>query len=310
MLFYAHSLRFGLFARDTVRFPAGQPGNILRGALGTVFRRMFCEPGCPGAESCQRRDDCVYARLFEPSSLSKGPSGLADWPRPFVFRAGHLDGGAAHPGDSFHFDLHIFEMRENVIPHFVLAFAQLAREGLGPHRGRAELRSVHQLDREGLPGKQIYDGGDGLILDPAPPLAFDLRRPEHPVERLRVRFMTPTELKTGKRVAGRPEFAVLFGRARDRVSTLRALYQSGPLEIDFIGLGRRASEVKMTRCEIQWRDIKRRSTKTGQVHPIGGFVGEAEYGGELSEFYPFLHAAQWTGVGRHAVWGKGAIVVD
>jgi hypothetical protein len=308
--FYVHSLRFGFLARDAVRFAVGKPGNILRGALGALFHRMFCDPDCPGAGNCQRQDDCVYARLFEPSALSKGPSGLADWPRPFVFRAGHLDGGTAHAGDSFHFDLHIFEMNENVIPHFVLAFAQLAREGLGPQRGRAELQSVHQLDRGGLAGKLIYDGGDRPILDPASPLAFDLRPPEQPLGRLRVRFVTPTELKAGKRIAERPEFPILFARARDRVSTLRALYQGGPLEIDFIGIGRRASAVKMTRCEIQRRDIMRRSTKTGQVHPIGGFVGEAEYEGELSEFYPFLHAAQWTGVGRHTVWGKGAIVVD
>ena len=38
-------------------------------------------------------------------------------------------------------------------------------------------------------------------------------------------------------------------------------------------------------------------------------VGVAEYEGELGEFVPFLEAAQWTGVGRQTVWGKGAIRV-
>jgi hypothetical protein len=54
-------------------------------------------------------------------------------------------------------------------------------------------------------------------------------------------------------------------------------------------------------------DIERRSSRTGQVHPIGGFVGEAEYEGDLAEFVPYLHAARWTGVGRQTVWGKGEI---
>jgi hypothetical protein len=60
---------------------------------------------------------------------------------------------------------------------------------------------------------------------------------------------------------------------------------------------------------LRYVDVQRRSSKTGQVHSIGGFVGEAEYEGDLAEFVPFLKAAQWTGVGRQTVWGKGEIAV-
>ena len=63
----------------------------------------------------------------------------------------------------------------------------------------------------------------------------------------------------------------------------------------------------MTRCEIREVNVSRRSSRTGQVHPIGGFVGEAEYEGNLTEFLPYLNAAKWTGVGRQTVWGKGHI---
>jgi hypothetical protein len=66
----------------------------------------------------------------------------------------------------------------------------------------------------------------------------------------------------------------------------------------------------MTRCEIRDVDAMRRSSRTGQVHPIGGFVGEAEYEGELGEFVPYLKVAKWTGVGRQTVWGKGEIAVE
>ena len=46
-----------------------------------------------------------------------------------------------------------------------------------------------------------------------------------------------------------------------------------------------------------------------RLQPGGGFVGEADYEGNLTEFVPFLKAAEWTGVGRHTVWGKGAILI-
>jgi hypothetical protein len=65
----------------------------------------------------------------------------------------------------------------------------------------------------------------------------------------------------------------------------------------------------MTRCEIRRVEVERRSGRTGQSHSIGGFAGVAEYEGDLREFLPFLEAAQWTGVGRQAVWGKGEIAV-
>ena len=307
--FHLYSLRFDFTAIDSIRFPAGKPGNILRGALGTIFRKLVCTPECKDVKTCERRVSCPYARIFEPSAIGSGPSGLSDWPRPFVFRAGHLDGTVAHPKEAFHFDLNLFEMRDAVIPHFARAFAELATEGLGAHRGRANLRAVYQLDEAGMRVKELYDGERQQMNEPVPPLAFEIRPGAEAIEKLQVRFVTPTELKSSKRLAERPTFPVLFGRARDRISTLRTLYQGGALDIDFKAMGHRAAAVRMTRCKVQWRDIMRHSTKTGQNHPIGGFVGEAEYEGDLTEFIPFLHLGQWTGVGRHTVWGKGAIRV-
>jgi len=80
--------------------------------------------------------------------------------------------------------------------------------------------------------------------------------------------------------------------------------------MDFRAMGQRAGKVRLTKCEIRWKEVTRQSSKTGQEHPLGGFVGEAEYVGKLEEFVPFLEAAQWTGVGRHTVWGKGEIRLD
>jgi hypothetical protein len=56
-------------------------------------------------------------------------------------------------------------------------------------------------------------------------------------------------------------------------------------------------------------ETSRRSGRTGQIHPLGGFVGEAEYEGDLTEFVPYLRAAHWTGVGRQTAWGKGALLI-
>jgi hypothetical protein len=135
-----------------------------------------------------------------------------------------------------------------------------------------------------------------------------LAPPAGEVRRVRVHFLTPTEIKAAElRLSDRPEFSVLFARIRDRVSTLRALYGAGPLEIDFRAMGERAAAIRMTRCELEQVEASRWSHSPGMRHSLGGFVGVAEYEGELAEFVPYLEIARWTGVGRQTVWGKGEI---
>jgi hypothetical protein len=67
--------------------------------------------------------------------------------------------------------------------------------------------------------------------------------------------------------------------------------------------------VRTLGCDIQSVRVTRRSSRTGQRHPIGGFTGSAEYEGDLGEFLPYLEAARWTGVGRQTVWGNGEIAI-
>jgi len=222
--------------------------------------------------------------MFEPSQ-SAGPSGLADLPRPFVFRARHLDGRTMAAGETFHFDFHWFDLRRPSLDTAIRALAQFAPE--------AELVDVH--------------GADALLELCLNPSGNPVKRTL--VNRIMVRFETPTELKAGGETVERPEFGVLAARIRDRISTLRALYDDGPLTIDFREFGERAGHIKITRCNIHNVETSRRSSRTGQVHSLGGFVGEAEYQGDLTEFVPYLRAAQWTGVGRQTAWGKGELAL-
>lgn len=287
MTFDFHCLRFTFSAIDPIAFPSGQPGNILRGAFGHAFRAVACEPDCPGAGKCPKRGSCPYARVFEASSNHPVPSGLADRPRPFVLRAAYLDGQTIHPEQRFWFEMNLFDTRDAPLEILAQVFARIAKDGLGPLHGRAELVSVEQ--------RQV---------------SLSLLQEPSEQRTLAVEFVTPTELKSGNELVDIPEFGVLFARARDRVSILRELYGAGPLNIDFRAIGERATAVRMKRSELHQVNRSRRSSRTGKVHGIGGFVGKVEYEGEVGEFLPYLNAAQWTGVGRHCVWGNGEFRVS
>lgn len=285
MTFEVYSYRFRFAARRRIRFPEHGAGNVLRGALGLSLRDRHCAPECPGhhgypARECSASGSCEYARVFETRPLTVHPSGFSDSPRPFVVRASHLDGTAIEPGEPFFFDINLFESRGSNIQLFANAFADWDN-----------LLRVDTLDSAGQPSPG--------------PITISLLPVSTTHGRVRVRFQTPTDLK-GERT-DTPDFAGLFGRAQDRVSILRSLYGAGPLDVDFRGMRARAASVRLTQSGLRRISVQRRSSRTGQVHNIGGLVGTAEYDGPVGEFLPYLNAARWTGVGRHCVWGKGEV---
>jgi len=254
--FRVRAQRVEFRAIDTISFPAGKAGNVLRGAFGKLLW------GSPD-----------FAKLCAPK-LGDGPSGLQDAPRPFVIRAAHLDGSVVEAGDKLCFDVHTFDLSAPVADLFLnLDYAKGRIEALG-----AGEPVVHTIDLA------VGQAASGITME----------------------FRTPVDLK-GNSSRKEIPFGVLFARARDRIGTLSGLYGEGPLDIDYAAMGVRAFAVRTVKCEVQYRDVSRRSGRTGDVHPIGGFTGTAEYEGALTEFVPFLEAAFWTGVGRHTVWGNGVI---
>jgi hypothetical protein len=317
MIFSLFAFRFTFEALDPVFFPPGAAGNAFRGAFGHILRRIACQPDCPSPRVCEVRDQCAYARVFEPACLD-GPSGLADAPRPFVVRAGALDGQSYQSGEAFWIDVHIFDLHEPIVAYFVLAFHQLAASGIGAERGRIRLIHVCALDAARCPGARIYDadadGNRSLTVAALTTLGDLLSLPLDPLEdagpqSLTLRFITPTELKSDGKILREAPFGIVFARARDRVATLSALYGSGPIEIDFRGMAERAALVGVASSTLRWESHKRRSSRTQQVHPLSGFIGEVRYQGNMAEFIPFLRAASWAGIGRQTVWGKGAVEI-
>lgn len=238
------------------------------GATANLFRGQF-------GKILYRHSPPLYARFFAPVRPTGVPSGLRNPPRPFVLRVRHLEGATLQ---SFHIGLNVFETNQRDLVQVYQAIGDLARESL-----RAEFHGI--------------EGSDILRL----PLTGTNR-----AQRVRVTFLSPTEMKGQKT----PEFGPMFARIRDRISTLRALYGPGPLEIDFKAMGTRATAIRMTHFEMYPVANERTSRGTGQRHPLSGFVGFAEYEGDLTEFIPYLQIAGYTGVGRQTVWGKGEISVE
>jgi hypothetical protein len=297
------ALRLHCAAAEPVHFKPGETANLFRGQLGKILHRTNPE---------------LYARFFAPVGETRVPSGLRDPPRPFVLRVRHLEGATLR---SFQIGLNVFETNHPDPVSICKAIDDLAHESL-----RAEVCCIEGLDilRLALPdvaraSRRAASTVVSMCPDENPPhptlparyraatAGSGVQPPTPPkVSTCRITFLTPTELKNQKS----PEFDPLFARIRDRISTLRALYGQGPLEIDFKAIAQRAEAIRMTHCELYPVAADRTSYSTKQRHNLSGFVGFAEYEGDLAEFIPYLEIASYTGVGRQTVWGKGEISVE
>jgi hypothetical protein len=280
--FFVSAHRFTFAARDHIAFPA-IAANTLRGALGMALRET----------------DEYFSPRHE-----IGPSGFADPPRPFVLRASSLNNRTIQPGDSFCFDLHLFVLSRHSLDAFTSGFREFADVGLGRSRGRAKLKTIERLACDRTVAQRVWENGEWCSPDDIP-ITIDLKRTAA-VQRVTIEFLTPTELKHQGGLIDEPSFPVLFARVRDRVCALTRFYNGFNLDVP-LELSESAAQVKLVDAAMAHNKAERRSSRTGQRHPLGGFTGTAVYEGELGRFVPWLEAAYWTGVGRQTVWGKGAI---
>ena len=101
-------------------------------------------------------------------------------------------------------------------------------------------------------------------------------------EKLRIRFVTATELKQNGRIAQRPDFQMIVARVTERLTNLSELYGEA-LAWNWRGLVAGAGAVKLvdTQFDARSHQTMRYSTKTGQSHGVGGIKGSATYFGRV-----------------------------
>jgi hypothetical protein len=336
-----------------------------------AFRRLVCIPQCREVKLCPLGQTCPYRIIFEPAPppgaerLSKNQ----DIPRPFIFRPpldappdvlpdvepgfsparADLKVGATKtsyaPGEAFDFTLTLLGKAVDFLPYFILAFREVAQEGIGLNRAQCNLERVEQIDvpESRIPSPQslapspeptlIYSYADQLFRAPK---AFTLgdyvqsRLAQLSLStgdcRLSTLFLTPTYLKSEGQAVRQPEFHHLFKRVRDRLNALSTFYGPGPIDADFKGLGQAAENVRTIKCDVHWQERSRRSSKTGQRHELSGFVGSCTYEfphleseisnlesgvlnlkSEISnlQLLQWLIAGELIHAGRHTAWGNG-----
>ncbi len=290
--FSIYAFRFLFRASDRLIFPSSA-ANLIRGALGMELQKIETEQN-----------------FFRPQNIA-GPSGFADPPRPFVLRAHELNSCTIETGSTFSFDIHFFEQGVGALQPFTGALVSLQQTGIGQHRSRIQLESIASLDEASQEQTIIWAAAQWLNTEFNPismTLGLKPLQPET-VMRTAVHFLTPTELKQDGEVNSDFSFAVLFARLQQRISALSLFYGENLGGLDSSELTRKSHAVCTVENALSRQTVERRSSRTRQTHPLGGWTGTMIYEGPLTAFLPWLRVAYWTGIGRQTVWGKGIITL-
>ncbi len=154
--------RFTLEPEARLALHPRNPGNTLRGALGSTFKRLVCPTPTDCHQTCRLKTTCPYSQIFEPSPPpdSDRLSGNHDIPRPFIIRPPVGKEVIAENGAALHFDLILIGKAVDHLPYFLVTFRELEQQGLGIGRGKYSLAHVLALNR--IPSPLVGEGeGEG-----------------------------------------------------------------------------------------------------------------------------------------------------
>ena len=69
--------------------------------------------------------------------------------------------------------------------------------------------------------------------------------------------------------------------------------------------GKQPKQIETKDGQVHWRDWERYSARQDTKMKMGGFVGEAQYRGELQHFLPLLKLGEAVHVGKATGFGLG-----
>jgi hypothetical protein len=324
-------LRFVCEATTPLRLDADvfRAGSNLRGALGQVMLRSYC---AGDANDPQHTATCPVHWLLAAKSKP------GDDRRTYALVPPLPHGGAdfLQRGATFEFGLTLFGNAVQFLPYFILAVPEMGRIGIGPGRGKFELKRVWALNPLTGESECLFGENGNVVRTPTLVVnhaavilnaqglmhnAHSTRENEETRDwRLGIEFLTPMRLVENGHVPKSPEFAPLFARLLERLDELNAQFGNGEGGARSEERGRTREEVMRLRelaaqvqlCEVQsrWVEVFSGSTRRGMSSPLSGFVGRAVFSASRDvwrELLPWLVWGELVQVGKATVKGNGVM---
>ncbi len=279
------------------------PPFTIRGALGYALKRLCCTMSIADCAACPRRAECIYSYLFETPVALEARMFMAHdrAPHPFVIIPG------AKMGNELGFGIMLFGEAVRYAGLFASAVLELADDGLGSRKARFDLQRItvtgdtRQVWEPGMAEPTIVPGRLAEFLkNGAPP------DPSRPLE---LTLLTPLRLQVRRTLTRQPSFRDILAAGLRRISSV-CLYHGGlTLDLAWRDILEEAARVQTLATVLTWQPLERRSSRTGQIMPSGGIVGNMTFAPGAHNFVEYLQPLTLMGLGKQTVFGLGRIGV-
>ncbi|NLF78625.1 MAG: CRISPR system precrRNA processing endoribonuclease RAMP protein Cas6 [Chloroflexi bacterium] len=307
-----YHLRFTLRADTLVHF-GPQAGAQLRGALWSALQSFACvAPVAQGDPN--HAQHCPMCRLMALES-NISPRGVNP-PRPFAIRPPQQTwaGSDQHfrPGDVFTFGISLYGDVVDLFPYVAQAVHRMGQDGVGYGRGCFSLAQVEVVNP--LTGEEAALLAKRRVAKPDLPVTAEqvqVAAKQVPCDRLRLRFLTPLEIQHQGRPLDTPVFVAILGRLLERCQGIELHYTAddptpqAEWRSRYLTLTAAAKDVVLVTDQTRWVRVQSGSRRTNSRNSVSGFVGEAEFVGNLEPFREWLVWGIQLHVGKNAVKGNG-----
>lgn len=308
--FYCAQFRFNLKAIDEIRLPPYK-GFALRGVFGAALKELVCTQGVPSTcKGCSRTGSCAYIYLFEtaPDADTLDAGKFNNYPRPYVI-VPPLDGRQSYsPEERFDFTFVLVGKALEYLPHIIMAFDQVGRQGFGRkiERGTQGRFNLEIVEEVGVDGRSRLIYSNGVFSGTSRGIFFkDLSRELVPCSRLAIIFLTPLRVEShGKPVTSEPEFSFLIESIGHRAMLLNQFHCGGE------GVGtlclHQTHSVCIDSTDVRWVEIKRYSNRQNNKLKFSGLMGSIVYSGiGMEEYLPLLRLGELLHMGKSTTFGLG-----
>ncbi len=299
-----------LLLKEDVSLPPFK-GSAFRGGLAWGVKKASCTEGKKSCSGCSSSNICAYSYLFE--SCLDCEVRTKEIPRPYLLQL--TDGGKVNyfAGETLNFRLVLIGKAVKTLPFILLGLDHFSVLGLGAKRAAFAMKGVFAINPLTGEKKPVYTPSDGykdniFILSGVEILksaGFDFSSLTGK-KRIELEFLTPTRLAEKGELVKKPSLGSIARAALRRLSFLTRYYGEGDFQTDFKTLVTAAEKATLIRENLKWVELKRYSNRRGMHLFISGFVGPAEYEGEIGELLPYLYLARFCHIGKGTVYGLGA----
>jgi len=288
-------------------------GSTFRGALGHAFKRVACALPRKQCDSCLLRFRCAYSVCFE-TPIPENAAMMRKYPfapHPFVLEPPLDEKCRYEPGEELAIRLCLAGRANDHLAHFIYAFDELAKQGLGRDRAKAELLSITAQDNGHT--RLVYDHASEQLTGAAPtlrPADIDARARQLHNKPLRLAFLTPTRVKVANTYCKNPSLAELVPSLMRRLHSIEYFHCGGPGDYDVRPLLDAARGVEARKSDLRWVDWGRYSGRQQASMKLGGFTGTLEFDAVPGALLPYLVWGEILHVGKASSFGLGKYFID